>query len=94
MGTLVLTVEDVFDIASFGGLVVVPGPLIADGPERSESPVLLRLPDGSELSASMKMQQVFQSPPPKERRWVCILAGVDKSEVPIGTEIWGEADDT
>jgi hypothetical protein len=41
-----LTIEDVFDVPTFGGLVVAPGPLIAEGPARPEGPVLLRLPDG------------------------------------------------
>jgi len=89
----ILTVEEVFDIASFGGLVVAPGPSIADGPARSEGRVSLRRPDGSTIVGSLKMQQIFQPPPPKERRWACILAGVEKADVPIGTEIWDEADD-
>jgi hypothetical protein len=88
--TRILTVEDVFDIPSFGGLVVVPGPLMADEPSRPEGPVILRRPDGSQLPASLKMQQIFQTPPPKERRWACILSNVEKSEVPVGTEIWSD----
>lgn len=90
--TRILTVEDVFDIPSFGGLVVVPGPLMADGPARPDGPVILRRPDGSLRPASLKMQQIFQTPPPRERRWACILNGVKKSDVPLGTEIWSDAD--
>jgi hypothetical protein len=83
-----ITVEDVFDIESWGGLVIVPGPLVADGPARPEGPVLLRRPDSSTTSAILRMGEVFQTPPPKERRWACLLKGIDKDEVPIGTEIW------
>lgn len=84
----IMTVEDVFDIPSWGGLVVVPGPLIADGPARPESAVSLKKPDGSTTSAVLRMGEVFQTPPPTERRWACLLRGVEKTEVPIGTEIW------
>lgn len=84
----IVTVEDVFDIPSWGGLIVVPGPLIADGPARPEGPVSLRRPDGSIVSAVLRMDEVFQTPPPKERRWACLLTGIDKADVPIGSEVW------
>ncbi len=83
-----ITVEDAFDIPGWGGLIVVPGPLVADGPARREGPVLLRRPDGSTLSAVLRMGEGFQTPPPKARRWVCLLKGVEKDQAPIGTEIW------
>lgn len=84
----ILAVEDVFDIPSWGGLIVVPGPLIADGPARPEGPVALRRPDGSVVPATLRMNEVFQTPAPKERRWACLLKGVDEAEVPIGSEVW------
>lgn len=84
----IITVEDVFDIPSWGGLIVVPGPLIADGPARPEGAVSLRRPDGSIVSALLRMDLVFQTPPPKERRWACLLTGIDKAGVPIGSEVW------
>jgi hypothetical protein len=88
--TRIVTVEDVFDIPSFGGLVVVLGPLIEEGRARAEGPVTLRRPDGSLLQASLKMRQIFQTPAAKERRWACILSDVDKSDVPLHTEIWSD----
>ncbi|MGR4892612.1 hypothetical protein ACIPPQ_16395 [Sphingopyxis sp. LARHCG72] len=83
-----MTVEDVFDIPSWGGLIVVPGPLVISGPPRPEGAVLLRRPDGSTASAVLRMGEVFQTPPPEERRWACLLKGVETLEVPIGTEVW------
>jgi hypothetical protein len=82
-----LTVEDVFDIKQ-RGLIVVPGPLQAeyDGPR--EFPVLLKIPGGSDHHASLTLEHMFQSPPPKEYRWVCMLRGVTKADVPIGTQVW------
>ncbi len=83
-----ITIEDVFDIPAWGGLIVVPGPLVADGPARPEGSVLLKRPDGTTMSAVLRMGEVFQTPPPKERRWACLLKGVQTADVPIGTEIW------
>ncbi|NMN88315.1 MULTISPECIES: hypothetical protein [unclassified Novosphingobium] len=84
----IIIVEDVFDIPGWGGLIVVPGPAVADGMARLEGPVSLRRPDGSTIAAVLKMAEVFQTPPPKERRWTCLLLGIDKTEVPIGSEVW------
>ena len=83
-----LTVEDTFDIPAFRGLVIVPGPLQAeyDGPR--EMDVSLERPDGTVRIARLSMQVVFQTPPPKEYRWVCILKGTSKADVPPGTKVW------
>lgn len=88
MGDRVLTIHDLFDIPAFGGLVVVPGPLERDWSSGLDHRVILKRPDGSKLEADLKMQHVFQTPPPKEMRWTCILRGVSKDDVPIGTEVW------
>ena len=88
MGDRVLTVDDLFDIPAFGGLVVVPGPLQKDWRGDLNHRVLLKRPDGSGIEADLAMQHVFQTPPPKELRWTCILRGVGKEDVPIGTEVW------
>ncbi len=87
----IMTIDDVFVIEAWGGLIVVPGPLIADGPARPEGPVLLRRPDGSSVTAVLRMGEIFQTPPPKERRWGCLLKGVEQADVPVGTEIWPTA---
>jgi len=85
---LLLTVEDAFDIPAWGGLVVVPGPLAHDydGPDTLE--VQLRKPDGSVAHATLTVQWISQTPPPKELRWGCIFRGLSKPDVPVGTEVW------
>jgi hypothetical protein len=86
-----LTVEESFDITN-RGLLVVPGPLETEynGPRQFD--VRLKLPSGDEKTASLTLEHIFQSPPPKEIRWACVLKGVSKSDVPIGTEVWTESD--
>jgi hypothetical protein len=86
MAAHILTVEAVFDITG-RGLVVVPGPLEKDYVGPPELAVRLILPDGDEKLASMRLKHVFQSPPAKESRFACILTGVAKADVPIGTEV-------
>ena len=89
MAAHVLTVDAVFDITG-RGLVVVPGPLEKDYVGPRELAVRLILPDGDEKLASMRLEHCFQSPPAKESRFACILKGVTKADVPIGTEVWAE----
>ena len=89
MATRILTVEDVFDITG-RGLVVVPGPLEKDYAGPRELAVRLVLPDGDEKIASMRLEYVFQSPPARESRLGCILRGITKADVPIGTEVWAD----
>jgi hypothetical protein len=86
-----LTVEDTFDITG-RGLIVVPGPLESEynGPRRFR--VILKPPSRGILEAELTLEHVFQSPPPKEIRYVCSLKGVAKADVPIGTEIWRSED--
>lgn len=82
-----LTVEEIFDIPSWGGLVVAPGPLESDGPA-VRGMASLKRPDGTVIAASLQLQPVFQTPFPSEARWTCLLKGVAKDDVPIGTEVW------
>ncbi|MEZ6092995.1 MAG: hypothetical protein R3C03_01985 [Pirellulaceae bacterium] len=82
-----LTVEDVFDIAG-RGLIVVPGPLVDSLASPGQIPVVLKRPDGQEFEATASINFVHQTPPPTEHRFAVILTGVAKSDVPIGTEIW------
>jgi hypothetical protein len=89
MTTRILTVEDVFDIKG-RGLVVVPGPLVDAYAGPRQIQVRLILPNGAERTASMRLDYVFQTPPPKEYRLACILRGVAKADVPIGTEVWAD----
>jgi len=83
-----LTVEDTFDIPAFGGLVIVPGPLQAEYKGPLKMDVSLERPDGTDRTAHLSMQHVFFHPFPKEYRWVCVLTGIDKAEVPPGTRVW------
>ncbi|MDP1738147.1 MAG: hypothetical protein Q8L23_11995 [Caulobacter sp.] len=87
MDTPFLTVADTFAITG-RGLVVVPGPLESeyDGPRQFA--VRLKLPNGEQLRAELTLERVFQTPPPKEYRYACLLRGVAKSDVPVGTEIY------
>jgi hypothetical protein len=89
MATLLLKVHDVFAITG-RGLVIVPGPLEAEYSGPRKFTVRLKLPDGQEYDASMTLEFVFQTPPPKERRYACLLLGLSKADVPIGTEVWAE----
>jgi hypothetical protein len=89
MAIRILTVEDIFEVTG-RGLIAVPGPLVKDYMGPRAAPVRLVRPNGEEKSASMRLEHVFQTPPPKERRFACILLGVSKADVPIGTEVWAE----
>ncbi|MGI9410689.1 MAG: hypothetical protein ACR2OV_11485 [Hyphomicrobiaceae bacterium] len=83
----ILVVQDAFEI--FGrGLIVTLGPLEGDYAGLCEITARLVLPYGDEKTATMRLEYAFQSPSPIEYRWTCILSGVTKSDVPIGTEVW------
>jgi len=85
-------VEDIFQVTG-RGLIVVPGPLRSEVTGGTNIPVELRRPDGSVLYAQVSLQHFFQSPPPPPevaKQWGCILSGVAKEQVPIGTEVWSE----
>lgn len=89
MPKLLMTVEDRFQIAS-RGLVVVPGPSTEDIVGPASLSVELRRPDGSMVHAPLLIEHQFQSPPSTERRWACVFAMLSKQDVPVGTEIWVE----
>ncbi len=83
------TIEDTFQIAG-RGLVIVPGPLKTDV-EGGERTVELRNPYGKVQRATISLSHVMQTPPPSKEiaaQWGCILLGVSKADVPIGTEVW------
>jgi hypothetical protein len=87
MPTQILTVEDSFEITG-RGVVVVPGPLEAEYSGPRGFAVRLVLPSGSEQEARLTLEHVFQTPPPTEHRYACLLRGLGKADVPVGTEIW------
>lgn len=83
-------IEDIF-LVTGRGLIVVPGPLRSEFAGGSSLPVELRRPDGTVLYAQASLQHFFQSPPPPPeiaKQWGCVLSGVTKEQVPIGTEVW------
>lgn len=84
------TVDDLFDIPGLG-LIVMPGPLARDWIGPRELGVRLRLPSGDEKPASMRLDHTFPGLPGEHERLACILKGVTKADVPIGTEVWLEA---
>ena len=89
MPKLLMTVEDRFQIAS-RGLVVVPGPLVTEFAGPASLNVELRRPDGSIAHALLLIQHQFQTPPSPERRWASVFTTLSKQDVPVGTEIWIE----
>lgn len=67
---------------------MVPGPLQAEYNGPRQFAVTLKSPGSGEQSATLTLEHVFQSPPPKEHRWVCLLRGATKTDTPPGTEVW------
>lgn len=87
MSKAFLTVEDTFEI-THQGVIIVPGPLQAEYDGPLQLPVLLKTPSGDERPATLTLEHMFQSPPPKEYRWICLLRGLNKTDVPVGTEVY------
>lgn len=82
-----LTIEARFQLKG-RGLLVVPGPLLEDFSGPATLAAELRKPDGTTRAAELSIIYIFIKPPPRERRWACILKGLRKDDVPIGTEVW------
>jgi hypothetical protein len=82
-----LSVEDVFSIPG-RGLIITPKIAVTDyrGP-KGKAFFLLRKPDGSESRVLAEFTMPFVSPPPKDLFLVCSLAGLQKEDVPLGSEI-------
>jgi hypothetical protein len=80
------TVEDTFVIHG-RGLVLAPG-LIPEGNERFRvgDPVTLRRPDGSSTETRIGGLELLDPNP--QRYVVILLAGITKSDIPPGTEVW------
>jgi hypothetical protein len=88
MASRILTVEDTFEIGG-RGLVVVPAPTLDAYSGPAELPVEIRRPNGSMLKATLNFTHVFLAPPPKVPRWELVFRGLSKSDIPIGSEVWG-----
>lgn len=81
------TVEDTCLIMGLG-LVPVPG-IIPRGEERFRvgDPILLTRPDGSSLPWQIRGFEFSCGEPPRDDVHI-LLKGLDKQDVPIGTEVW------
>lgn len=85
MKGFVCRVEDVFQITG-RGCVIVPG-YPADGdPGRMGSALLLKRPDGSEITTAVRGLDFFGNP--ERTGYAILLADVTKADVPVGTEVW------
>lgn len=89
MKTLICRVEDVFQITG-RGCVIVPGfPADADLRGRVGGTLLLKRPDGSEITTTIRGFEFSGNPTLLERTgYAILLADVTKADVPIGTEVW------
>jgi hypothetical protein len=87
MARRLCTVEDTFLIKG-RGLLPVPG-IAPQGEERFRigDPILLKRPDGSSLSCQIGGLELICGGLPREDV-VILLKGLDKEDVPVGTEIW------
>lgn len=85
--TKFLTVEDSFLIEGRG---VVVAPKIPVGAYSGSCPcvVTLRKPNGEETTATASLDIPRVSPSPSEFYFLCLIEGVAKKDVPVGTEIW------
>ena len=80
-----LTVEDAF-LIEHRGLIVLPMITEYNGPMSFS--VFLRKPNGVECvaQANLNIPRIKNSRPPYPL--LCLLADMNKQDVPIGTEIW------
>lgn len=97
MQKLLLRVEQAF-VATSRGVIIVPEIPVDQVPETPPSSVVLKRPDGTTVSTKATFHishiqtrsiehtlKVFKKP-----RYTCLLKDMDKTAVPVGTEIWLE----
>lgn len=87
MARRLFTVEDTFLIEG-RGLVPVPG-IVLQGDECFQvgDPIRLKRPDESEIAWRIGGLELL-CPPPRPDEVVVLLKGLNKDDVPIGTEVW------
>ena len=89
MARLLFVVEDAFFIKG-RGLIPVPG-IVPEGDERYRvgDPILLKRPDGSRLEWTIGGIEMLHCNPPRQANDVIILLkGLNKEDVPVGSEVW------
>lgn len=86
METILLTVEDHFEIQG-RGVVLLPGVDICyQGTEDRE--VVVRSPQGEVRRWAAYIQIPRVSPPPEKLFALIFLRGAKKADVPIGSKVW------
>jgi hypothetical protein len=87
MARRLFTVEDTFLIEG-RGLVLVPG-IVPQGDERFRAgdPIRLKRPDGSEIEWKIGGVELLFTPRTHDDVFI-LLEGLDKGDVPIGTDVW------
>jgi hypothetical protein len=83
MARLLFIVDDTFAVRN-RGIVLVPGIALEDK-AGTGTKVLLKLPDGSQSTCSILGAEQFMDARVTTR---AILVDLEKSQVPIGTEVW------
>ena len=96
MNELLLKVEGVFSITG-RGVILAPNISLEQKLPYSPVIVIMKRPDGLSIKAKAsfhiphihfaKLENMLENLK-REQKYVCILKGIEKSEVPIGTEIW------
>ena len=83
-----LVVEDAFTIAGRG--VILAPDIELHGPSTIQLRVELRRPDGTSTTIDALAHLPMLDPPamPPRVRYVVLLPGMTKVDVPIGTEVW------
>ena len=86
METYILTVDDAFEIEK-RGLIVVPN--LSSDTYRFDEKEKIKIikPDGTELHREASFQIPFVDPVPKELKYTCLIHGISKRDVPVGSKI-------
>jgi hypothetical protein len=95
-GKHLLTVEDMFEIRERGVILAPDIPVSECSGPRFQT-VMLKRPDGSTLTMQSGCNIPFINPlrpdgQPHSVGYVCMLNGIEKPEIPVGTEIWSIED--
>jgi hypothetical protein len=86
-----LQVEDTFHIEGRGVIVMPTVPIDSYSGSRSRT-VSLRRPDGTTTAANATFDIPCVLTPPPALYYLCLLVGLTKEDVPVGTEIWIDDD--
>jgi hypothetical protein len=89
MARRLFIVEDAFSIKG-RGLLPVPG-IVPQGEERFRigDPIVIKRPDGSRLEWTIGgIEMILCTPPRPKTDVVILLKGLNKEDVPVGSEVW------